>query len=105
MDLFKHLYSIFLDESGDEDESTDANAGQEEAPEEGQGETPSGEEAQPEESTPGKYGRFGDEPNVDEMFQALQEVEQKHDGLTKKTGQTEKNLANLRRAAESPRTN
>lgn len=100
MYLLKLLFYTLLDIRGDDEQEVVVEAGQGEAPIEGQGEAPS-EKAQSQEEAQPKYGRFGEKPNVDEMFQALQELEGKHDGLTKKTGQTEKNLASLRKAAES----
>lgn len=106
MDLFKLLYCIFLDQRGEGEGEEEVGGGQGDAtPKEGQGEASGGEgEGEGEgagEEAASKYGDFGENPSVDDVYAALQEVTGKHDGLTKKTGQTEKNLASLRKAAES----
>ena len=106
MNFFKHLYFILLDQRGDTLGAEGGDEGQGAAPVEGQGETPDGEKPEAEAGqgdeppAEGKYGRFGDKPDVDALFQAFQELETGHKSLTAKTTQTEKSLSALRRAAE-----
>jgi len=109
MDLLKLLYIIMLNQDGvvegaDGDDGTSDDSGQ---PAD-KGDAPTGEdggkEGQPEpEAEPAepKYGDFGNDPSVDDVFDAHRNLQSEHETLKGKTTTTEKNLSALRRAADS----
>ncbi|MCD6346466.1 MAG: hypothetical protein J7L96_03500 [Bacteroidales bacterium] len=104
--LFKTLFSILMNQTGEYESGTGEGGQGEGAPESGQGTAPAegeegeagtGEETPPAES---KYGDFGDNPSVDDVYNQFTQRNQEYEALKGKTSATEKNLANLRKSVE-----
>lgn len=103
------LWKLLLDERGEGEGDPPADGGQEGEPPVddtskpadegagGEGEPPEGEEPP---ATP-KYGDFGDNPTVDEVFEALNKTKAEHDAFRKKAGLTEQNLGSLRKTLDN----
>ena len=109
MYLLKLLISILFSQLGEGEGEEGGDAGQGGAPagdEGGEGKAPGAEGEEGAEGGEGaakdpKYGQFGDEPDVDAMYQALQDAASGLEGLKSKTTQTEKNSASVNKALES----
>lgn len=105
MDFLKFLFSIFMNERGEEGDGTagqgeEGDSEEEESGSSQQGKKGEGDHANDSADTP-KYGQFGDNPTVNDVYDALNELNSSHDDLKGKTTRTEKNLAALRKAVES----
>jgi len=106
-DLLKTLLSIFCNQTGEFEAGSGGSGQGEGAPESGQGKAPaageeggeggSGAETPP--ATP-KYGDFGDNPSVDDLYGHINQSKQEHETLKGKTAATERNLAALRKSVE-----
>jgi len=113
MDLLKLLISILFSQLGEGEGEEGGDAGQGGAPagdEGGEGKVPGAENEEGGQGGEGgdagagaepKYGQFGDEPDVDAMYQALQDAASGLEGLKSKTTATEKNSAAVKQALEA----
>lgn len=106
--LINFLRAIFLSERGEEDPGQggdpSADAGQgtatQDAPEgDGTTDADNGQGTDAPAKAP-KYGEFGETADPDKLYEAFTKIKADHDGLTKKTSATERNLAAIRKTLE-----